>query len=298
MTFFNHSEFLSVSLEELRSAAKKIDNERLLHCLSYQDDPEILENVAKNVHISSETIDNILERLESVCERIEKYDLPIPEGEVYPGYWVDFVRSKVETFETRIYFACGWNPKISPETLHSIIKKHFRILIRAEKYHSLNNLLLKNSNVSQESIDYILNTPSHISAETVKFLTDVENLDKLAKNVIKLFEENTWFSESELHKIIMEFTKNTVTSAETISFLVRFIKYSVSSSIQKINNDKSVEEELCGFANHKNTDSNTLDILVLGNNEKISQAVSRHPNVTDEIRKKIEFMTTSCIFYR
>ena len=151
MSFLVCSKLELASLDELRLIAKETTDEDVLEWISHKDDPNVLENVAKNPCVKEQTIDTILNRLDEIIEKITKEDLDIPEGEVYPNYYVDFVESKAETYLTRICFACGWNPKISPETLHSLIIRPFKILVRSDKYYRLNTLLLKNPKLLRKS---------------------------------------------------------------------------------------------------------------------------------------------------
>lgn len=288
MSYLVYSELEKASVEKLRLIATETTDGEILDWLSYQNDPTVLENVAKNSCVYTQTIDNILNRLDDVIQRITKEDLIIPEGEVYPNYYVDFVETKAETFLTRICFACGWNPQISGETLHSLIIRPFKILVRSEKYYRLNTLLLKNSKLLRKSWESLLGDLTYISADIVKCTKNEEALNKIAIKMITQYQNSYFLSQDEIHKIIVEFGKNINTPAETILLLIRFILFREYPK-DTYNKDK-IDEELMGFATHQNTSEDSLDLLVLRNIDKITKTIEKHPNMTKELQRKIEFL--------
>lgn len=288
MSFLVCSKLELASLDELRLIAKETTDVDVLEWLSHNDDPTVLENVAKNPSVNEKTIDTILNRLDEIIEKITKEDLDIPKGEVYPNYYVDFVESKAETYLTRICFACGLNPNISSETLHSLIVRPFKILVRSEKYYRLNTLLLKNPKLLRKSWEYLLDDITYISADIVKCVDDDAALSQIAIKLVTQYQKSSFLSQNEIHKILVEFGKNVKTSSETINLLLRFILFREYKKDEY--KREKVEEELMAFAIHLNTSEESLDLLVLRNSEAITKIVEKHPNMTKEIQNKIEFL--------
>jgi len=285
MIFPGSPMLMKASVEELRSLAASTTDRTTLHWLSFQDDPEILENVAKNINVDESTIDNILSRLDEVAKKVEQEKLVIPQNDVYPEYSVDFMISEVEKFKTRICFACGWNPQISSKTLDALMKSDFQILLRGMEYHRLNNLFLKNPKISEESIQWLMEQPTYFSADTVEFLRDPKILHDLAKQIIQLIETKpTWFTQKTIHRIMLEFGRNPATMSKTITILVYFIKYGNHPPITC----ERRKEELLTFANHENISLATLDDLLLERDDTIRQAVIANPNATEALLGKYE----------
>ena len=71
--------------------------------------------------------------------------------------------------------------------------------------------------------------------------------------------------------------------------MLSFVSHNVTATVSNIRLER-YNEELMGFARHKNINARTLDMLALGYSKEIRDAVSENKNTSEETHKKIAYM--------